>query len=464
MSLEDNLYPLLKLYEAAPQPVKTLAGRVYRAIPASLRYGPSYAGFQAEARAVETWDAATIRDFQTRKVQESLMAAARAPFYAARFAEQGVEPAKFTSLEQLAEYPLLTKSDLIVHREQMVNSTMASSQRLYLTTGGSSGVPVGFYLHKGVSRAKEQAYLNAMWSRVGYVPGAKVAVIRGHAVGGRKPWYFDATRNWLIMSSAMLSVDACDDYLEELRRFRPQFIHAYPSSAMLLAQHMADRSIKLDGALSGMLCGSEHLSLEDKAWLERVFQTKVFRWYGHSERTVLAGEGSRSSAFHFCPAYGYVEFGAPDAEGLCEVIGTSFDNQVMPLIRYRTGDFVRMAPVGSPREFDWPCVTEIVGRESEFLVARDGRRVPVTVVNRHDDAFDGLRALQFHQSEAGSLEVRVVPSATLEQSALTSIEQRIVERIGSGFTLRICEVEDVERTARGKQRWLVSSLPAGGGR
>jgi len=39
MSLEDALYPLLKLDEAAPQPVKSPAGRAYRAIPAALRYG-----------------------------------------------------------------------------------------------------------------------------------------------------------------------------------------------------------------------------------------------------------------------------------------------------------------------------------------------------------------------------------------------------------------------------------------
>ena len=59
MSLEDTLYPLLKLYEAAPQPVKSLAGRAYRAIPASWRYGAAYTRFQNEAREVETWDAAS---------------------------------------------------------------------------------------------------------------------------------------------------------------------------------------------------------------------------------------------------------------------------------------------------------------------------------------------------------------------------------------------------------------------
>jgi phenylacetate-CoA ligase len=101
MSLEDTLYPLLKLYEAAPQPVKSLAGRAYRAIPASLRYGSAYTRFQNEAREVETWDAETIRRYQIAALRDSLIAASKAPFYAERFAACGVDPTKFEALEQL---------------------------------------------------------------------------------------------------------------------------------------------------------------------------------------------------------------------------------------------------------------------------------------------------------------------------------------------------------------------------
>ena len=157
MCIRDSLYPLLKLYEAAPQPVKSLAGRAYRALPSSLRYGPAYTRFQSEAREVETWDAETTRRYQIAALRESLMAAAKAPFYAKQFAACGVDPAKFESLEQLADYPMLTKQDMILHREQMVNPEFDAKQRLYITTSGSSGVPVGFYLHKGVSRPKELA-------------------------------------------------------------------------------------------------------------------------------------------------------------------------------------------------------------------------------------------------------------------------------------------------------------------
>jgi phenylacetate-CoA ligase len=67
----------------------------------------------------------------------------------------------------------------------MASGAVKRSKRLYITTGGSTGVPVGFYLQKGVSRPKEQAFLEGMWKRAGYFKGARVAVIRGHVTSER---------------------------------------------------------------------------------------------------------------------------------------------------------------------------------------------------------------------------------------------------------------------------------------
>lgn len=315
-------------------------------------------------------------------------------------------------------------------------------------------MPLGFYLHKGVSRAKEQAHLEAMWSRAGYTPGVGVAVIRGHTITGTRPWYYDSTRNWLIMSSAMLDAENCTAYVDEINRFQPEFIHAYPSSAMILARHLESRSLKLEVPLKGLLCGSEHLSCVDRSWLETVFQTRVFRWYGHSERVLLAGERNGMDGFHYCPAYGFVEFGPMNESGLREIIGTSFHNHVMPFVRYRTGDFAKVADTSG----GWPCVVEIAGRESEFLVAADGRRVPVTVVNRHDDSFDCVRSIQFHQHEPGKLEVHYVSGPQFKVEMLAGIESQILRQIGSGFQLQFREVDEVKKTRAGKQRWLVSTL------
>jgi len=454
MSIEDTLYPLLKLYEAAPQPLKSLAGRAYRAIPSSLRYGPAYTRFQNEAREVETWDAEIIRRYQIAALRDSLIAAAKASFYAERFAASGVDPAKFEALEQLADYPLLTKQDLILHRERMVNPEFDAQQRLYITTGGSSGVPVGFYLHKGVSRPKEQAYLEAQWSRRGYRAGDRVAVIRGGVTSSKASGgisYFDATRNWLILSSYHLTPERLPEYVAALNRFRPQHLHAYPSAALMLARGLEQTGLNLDLKLTSLLCGSEKLTAESQRYLEQFFDAKVFHWYGHSERVVLAAQGGTSNHLHFWPTYGFVEFGAPDAEGNREIIGTSFHNHVMPLIRYRTGDYAKV--IGGE-------VSEIVGRDYEFLVSATGRRISLTAINMHDRIFDGLLAVQFFQESEGVVECRFQPGTQWQNSRGEAMSAGLLKKLGDDFTLTLREVQGVEKTIAGKHKWLVTRLPS----
>ncbi|MCF7784638.1 MAG: hypothetical protein K9N47_00870 [Prosthecobacter sp.] len=452
MSLEDTLYPLLKLYEAAPQPVKSLAGRAFRAIPSSLRYGPAYTRFQNEAREVETWDAETIRRYQIAALRDSLMAAAKGPFYADRFAACGVDPSKFETLEQLTDYPLLTKQDLILHREQMVNPDFDAKQRLYITTGGSSGVPVGFYLHKGVSRPKEQAYLEAQWSRRGYRVGDRVAVIRGGVTSSKADGaisYYDATRNWLILSSYHLTLERLPEYVAALNRFRPQHLHAYPSAALMLARGLEQTGLKLGFKLTSLLCGSEKLTAESQQYLEHFFEAPVLHWYGHSERIVLAAQGRTSNHLHFWPTYGFVEFGDPDAEGNREIIGTSFHNHVMPLIRYRTGDYAKITDGEA---------SEIVGRDYEYLVSATGRRISLTAINMHDRIFDGLLAVQFFQEHEGTMECRFQPGPQWQSSREQAMQAGLLKKLGDDFTLTLRQVPEVEKTSSGKHKWLVSEL------
>ncbi|MBL9176997.1 MAG: phenylacetate--CoA ligase family protein [Verrucomicrobiaceae bacterium] len=459
MSLEDTLYPLLKLYEAAPQPVKSLAGRAYRAIPASLRHGQSYARFQNEAREVESWDAETIRRYQITALRDSLVAAGRTPFYAEKFAVCGVDPTKFESPEQLADYPLLTKQDLLRHREQMVNPEFDAKHRLYITTGGSSGVPVGFYLHKGVSRPKEQAYLEAQWSRRGYRAGDRVAVIRGGVTSNRAQGgisYFDATRNWLILSSYHLTLERLPEYVAALNKFRPQHLHAYPSAALMLARGMEQAGLKLDFKLTSLPCGSEKLTAESQQYLEQFFGARVFHWYGHSERVVLAAQGRTSNHLHFWPTYGFVEFGEPNADGHREIIGTSFHNHVMPLIRYRTGDYCK--PVQTGREFAWPATEAVVGRDYEFLVSATGRRISLTAINMHDRIFDGLLAVQFFQKCAGEVECRYQTGPQWQNSRVETMRTGLLTKLGDDFSLTLRDVPEVEKTIAGKHRWLVTTL------
>jgi phenylacetate-CoA ligase len=468
MSLEDRLYPLLSLYDRMPPGLQRTAGWCYRQLPTSWRLGSRFREFQRLAHEVESWDPSDIAHYQFRQLRQVLIQAGNyCPLYQQRFSQARFQPELLRSPEtfadDLAPCPFTEKTDLQHHLASLTSSAIPARQRLYITTGGSTGVPVGFHLQKGVSRPKEQAFLEAQWARAGYTPGARLAVIRGHVVSDRATGpiaRYDATRNWLLLSSTHLTTQRLPDYLEALERFQPDLLHAYPSAALQLAEYLESSGQSWRLPLRALLAGSERLNLPQKRLLERVFRCRVFRWYGHAERAVLAAEGRSSELFHFWPTYGYVEFGPTDPEGFCEVIATSFHNLAMPLVRYRTGDFVRLA---DPRrdgslEFPWPAVAEIAGREQEFLVSHSGRRISLTAFNMHDDVFDGLYAVQFFQDSPGVAEFRYVPAPSFHHSRLDLIRTGIQRKLGDDFTLSLRQVQDTERTARGKHRWLVSTL------
>ena len=72
------------------------------------------------------------------------------------------------------------------------------------------------------------------------------------------------------------------------------------------------------------------------------------------------------SPYRLNPLYGYFENRC--VEGQFEIVGTSFWNDVMPLIRYCTKDFGFIGKNGELEKID--------GRAQEFLIDKLGSRIP----------------------------------------------------------------------------------------
>ena len=462
MSLEDKLYPLLSLYERMPRPLKRVVGSAYRHLPDKYRRGEHYRSFKQLAEEGENWGSEEISRYQLKHLQETLTHAQKhCPFYRRRFSEAGFDAARLTEFPALQGCPMLTKSDLLQHREDMLSDAFAPADRLYITTGGSTGVPVGFYLQKGISRPKEAAFLEAMWKRGGYFDGARLALLRGHVTTEKSNGAissYDGTRDWLLLSSSHLSRERLPEYLAQFQSFKPDLLHVYPSSALILAELLQSAGLQWNLPLKGILCGSERITEPQRKVLESVFHCRAYSWYGHSERVILAAEGRKSKHYYFVPQYGYVEFGPPTSDGFQEVIGTSFHNMVMPLIRYRTGDYVRLVSNGE-FEYPVPAASEVAGREQEFLLSGKGRKISLTTFNMHDAIFDDLYAVQFYQDQPGRAEFRYIPSPSFQQSRLQAIEAGIRRKLGDDFSITFKAVAEVEKTSAGKHKWIVSKLP-----
>ena len=350
-------------FEAVP-PVsgfKYSLGVASRLLPRSWTLGKRYAEFQALAKAGESWSVDQIREYQAKQLRTTLIQAGNhCPYYQRTFAQAGFRPELVRGPEDLRDCPMLEKTDLALHLPQIVSTVVPARHRLYFEARDGPSEPLAFCLQKGVSLPKDESFLQAMWRRVGYGEGARVAVIGGGAPapgGGGRSVHYDAFRNWLVLASDRFTEELLPESLRVIESFKPGFLQVEPSVALRLAGYLESEGQAWRWPLRALLCGGEGITAGQKSLLERIFRCRVYHWYGQSERVVLAGAGAESELLYFFPHYGLVEFGPPNEQGLHEVIGTSFHNLAMPLVRYRTGDYVRLA---DPRtdgdlEFPWPA-------------------------------------------------------------------------------------------------------------
>ena len=248
----------------------------------------------------------------------------------------------FIKLSNKLYFPIINKA--IIRRDFKSFINASNTNFIKANTGGSSGTPFEFYLEKGVSRPKEKAHFNWYWNQFGYKEEDKVLMIRGEALVNNKLYEFQAIENKLAISCYLINASNIDQVITIINRFKPKFIHAYPSALKSFIDCMRLGKKELKVKIESIFLGSEGLQLEDRKSISEYFNAKIAHWYGHSERLVHAGNCQYSDVFHLYPFYGYLELidelnnviEEPNKKG--RIIATGFDNRVMPLIRYDTGD------------------------------------------------------------------------------------------------------------------------------
>jgi phenylacetate-CoA ligase len=402
---------------------------------------------------------AQLRDLLTHAYQH-------VPYYRAVFDDLGGRPEDIRRPEDLRSLPMLSKRELQNQQEALLASNVRPRDRVYSTTGGSTGEPVGFF-HDRDTSAKEWAFMMTQWGRAGYREGDRAAILRGTVVRGERLFERAPFQNALIMSSYHLTEDRLPHYLATLRQFRPRFLRAYPSAATIVARFMREREEPPVRGLEAVLCGSENLYDWQRREIEEAFGCRVFSWYGQSERVCLAGECEHDTRLHIFPQYGITELiderGNPVEEPgrLGEIVATGFLNRAMPLIRYRTADVASFAQ-GTCEACGrlYELFERVEGRLQEFIVSRSGRYISMTAINMHSPVFDNVHQFRFRQSVPGEVVLSILPKAAYTPATdEPRIRSELAPKLGSDLDLELEVVTEIPNTSGGKFRFLDQELP-----
>jgi phenylacetate-CoA ligase len=423
-------------------------------------------------RRSQWWSREQLEAYQMERLSALLDHAYRnVPYYRRVFDERGLVPSDINTLADLAKLPCLTKEIVRENLADLTARNFPQEKFEFVTTGGSTGVPLVFYYEKGVSRALEWAFMKSQWDRVGFRYTDKCVIMRGYIVNPVENgtfWRKTLLGRWLVMSSHHMTDEHLPDYITKIREFEPKYIQAYPSIAYILARFMKENDVEPFPSVRAVLCGSENLYPWQRPVIEEAFGCRVYSWYGLSEQVALAGECEVSEHYHIFPEYGIVELigadGTPVAgEGATgEIVATGLHNYLCPLIRYKTNDIAAYAEARCACGRNYPLLAKVEGRVQDFVLTSRGKPISGITMNIDTEAFArGVAQFQFYQEVPGELVLKIVRNDHYTDEDTREIYHEVSRSCGDDITITLEFVDEIPRTERGKYRYLIQKIPVG---
>jgi len=467
-----------RLLETLPPDARELLEGSVSFLPRPFLYGATFRATRDALAASDRLSGAELQAVQDARVRELVAYAYdRVPYYRRVMDERGVRPAHIARARDLRLLPMIDRRILIEHGDELVARDVPAAAREIVATSGTSGTPLRLWIDRGRS-AKEWAFMTGQWARVGYRPGARRAVLRGvHVKGSERgrvhEWH--PLLDELVLSTFLLSPATIPRYVELLTRYRPAFLHAYPSSAEMLARLLAELPAARRPRFKALLVGSENLYPTQREHLERAFDCPVLAWYGHSEKCLMGAGCDRSNDYHMLPDYGVLELvndeGQPVGPGESgTIVGTGFLNRVMPFLRYATDDRGTLAPDSATLPGDsaarcvcgraYPRLTVIEGRWlGERLFGARGEVFPMTAINSHSDAFQRVARFRVRQERPGEATVLVVPGPEFGPADSAAIVAAYGRSAAGAVRFAVEIVPDLPLSGRGKFMLVEQLIP-----
>lgn len=455
-------------YDHSPVFLQNLLTSVYGYQLHVLRYGGKYQQYLEQLEESQWWSGEQLRELQFELLQRLLFHAYdHVAFYRERFREAGFHPRDLKSIDDLQRLPILTREDILQNAERMVADNYPHSRLHQHFTSGTTGTPLRFYEDKDTVRRNY-----AFWMRFRrwfgfreWLPratfGGRVVVPRNQ---NRPPyWRHNYVENQLVCSSFHLSEETLPAYIERLERFSPFLIDGYVSTIFTLARYINRQGITTIQP-SAIQTTSETLFDFQRREIEKAFQCKVYNQYGQGEKVAFISECEHGT-LHVNDEYGVVEIikddhpARPGEAG--EIIATSFNNWVMPLIRYQTGDMAVVGDVSScPCGRGLSVVKSVEGRVIDVLRMPDGKIVPPTALTLLFDKASamGIDRAQICQVAQDQIVVKLIPRNREMPPDTGVLENDLRMMMGDKVQIRFEMVTHIPNTAAGKFKFVVSEL------
>jgi phenylacetate-CoA ligase len=430
---------------------KIIQNLYYNIIPFRNRYSKVFGETYDFLKKVDSWDYGRTKEYQFKELQNLLIYCnSHVPYYQKLFSEHQFNP-KIQSFEDINKLPLLTK-EIIQNNFNDLISKNYNGKKVLFKTSGSTGKRLEFYGEDSMYK-KEAAYiLHSFESHNAELYDKWSIWIRRHSPKDESDLIVkDYELKRIYMSPFHLNDENIFDYVDIINQTKSTTIVTYPSTAYWLSCLLEKHNLKLPFIKA--IHGASEQCLD--VWGNKIYDVFGFNLkmhYGQVEKVSFLYQSNQSNFYHESLTYSYTEYDHDNS-----IIGTSFMNKVMPMIRYKTNDIVTL--LDNKIELSSPITVEkINGRVDDMIISENGTRIPsvnfYTVMSKCEE----VKMFQLHQKIDKTLTLKVVVSDKFNKNVMDKIKVEIRKRVGD-LSLHFEIVDEINRDNNtGKLRCVITDL------
>lgn len=182
--------------------------------------------------------------------------------------------------------------------------------------------------------------------------------------------------------------------------------------------------------------------------IEEAFSGTLYDWYGEVERVGAIGQCPQGS-YHIIEDYSVMEC-IPQNDNFHEIIGTSLNNFIMPLIRYKTFDLIELDDKNCSCKCSFRSVKRIAGRTDSYLKTSDGRCIGSAALSLIPRGVSHLKESQFVQWGDSKIIINVVCTDNFSKEDEALLLKNAKSFISKDMDISINRVNTIPRTKSGK--------------
>lgn len=421
-----------------------------------------------ELERTERWSRADLAALQDEKLRALVRHTYETvPFYRHRMGELKLNPGDVRTVADLPKLPLLTRREVRDHGKEMVSTGGAVGKPIWHSTGGTTGEPLRTATDlRGTAWGNAAYYRGLGWA--GYdMDRDKLAMLFG---GSLKPGRRLGQIRWGARTLHLPAMDVrpqkAQAYHDSLRAFKPDFMKGYSNATYLLARAFKEAGLPTV-PMKGVFATSEHLPEYQRRYIEEVFQTKVYGYYGSVEINSIGYQCLHREGYHIPEEHVVLETIRDGTEKAAEALAngsgsggafaiTDLDNYYMPMLRYRNGDAGALT--------DEPCacgrtlrrIRPLFGRVVDLLRSTDGDLVPGGIVDLIISKTQHIREVCLVQETQALCRLQYV--AERSDHEVPEVIASLQGYLGRDMRIIPEPMDQIPLTASGKRRFTICKL------